>query len=94
MLNDSQKQLIELTKKTEDLKKQLKEYNQAIENILIELGEGSSFQDPEDGTVFEIVIPSGAFVSFKKMDYLRTKREGESRGSLSKTRAKELGYEI
>lgn len=94
MLTDEQKQVVALTKQVEALKNQLKELSPVLEESLTKLGIGSSFQDPEDGTVFEITQPTGTFISFKTVDYNRTKREGEVRGSLAKTRAKELGYDV
>jgi hypothetical protein len=94
MANEVQKKFIELSRKVEALKNELKEANSQIEGILVEIGVGSSFQDPTDGTVFEVVIPKGTFVSFKTIDYERTKREGETKGSLSLTRAKELGFKV
>lgn len=92
MLTDEQKKFIELSKKVENLKNELKDLNSAMEDLLTTIGVGKAFQDPEDGTVFEIVTPKGTFVSFKTVDYERTKRAGEARGSLSMARAKELGF--
>lgn len=94
MLTDEQKKFVELSKKLESLKNDVKELNSEIENLLTTIGVGKSFQDPEDGVVFEVVVPTGTFVNFKKVDYERTKRTGEARGSLSMTRAKELGFQI
>lgn len=87
-------QFISLAKKMEDLKRQLKEVQEPLQIVMAEIGLGSHFQDPTTGTVFEIVKPSGTFVSFKELDYERTRLEGESKGSLSMKRAQELGYKI
>jgi hypothetical protein len=92
MLTNEQKNFIEVSKKVESLKNELKELNSVMEDCLEMIGVGKAFQDPEDGTVFEIVIPKGTFVNFKTIDYERTKRAGEARGTLSMTRAKELGF--
>lgn len=92
MLTDEQKKLIEVSKKVEGLKNELKELGTEVEGLLTTIGVGKAFQDPEDGTVFEIVAPKGTFVSFKTVDYERTKRAGEARGTLSMARAKELGF--
>ena len=94
MLTDQQKRVIELTKQREELKEQLKTSGEELTTLLTELGVGTSFQDPEDNVVFEVVVPNGTFVSFKPIDYNRTKREGERAGSLSMKRAKELGFEL
>lgn len=94
MLTDSQKKIIDLSKKIEGMKNEMKNLNTEIERLLSEVGVGRSFQDPEDGVVFEIVSPKGTFVNFKTIDYERTKRAGETRGSLSVARAKELGFTV
>ena len=94
MLNDQQKRAIELTKQRENLKEQLKKSGEELELILTELGVGASFQDPTDNTVFEVIVPTGTFISFKSIDYNRTKREGERAGTLSVKRAKELGFDV
>jgi hypothetical protein len=93
-LTDAQMQFIELSKRSESLKKELKEVSEKMEGLMLSMGAGTHFQDRDDRTVFEIVVPEGTFVSFKKIDYNRTKREGESRGSLAATRAKDLGYSL
>lgn len=92
MLTNEQEKFIEVSKKVESLKNELKDLNAEVENLLTIIGVGKAFQDPEDGTVFEVVTPKGTFVSFKTVDYERTKRVGETRGTLSMARAKELGF--
>jgi len=94
MITDQQKKFIELTKQLEAVKEQRKEIGSQLEELANEIGVGSSFQDPEDKTVFEIVVPAGKYMYFDKIDYNRTRREGERSGSLSLKRAKDLGYEL
>jgi hypothetical protein len=94
MLTDLQKQFILVSKQIESLKDQLKELNEKSAEMMKEIGLGTSFQDPTDNTVFLIVEPNGTFIEFKKIGYERTRREGERSGSLSLTKAKELGYQI
>ena len=94
MLTDQQQKFIEVSKQLELLKEQRKEIGSQLEELANQIGIGSSFQDPEDKTVFEIVVPDGRYVYFDKIDYVRTRREGERSGSLSLKRAKELGYEL
>jgi uncharacterized coiled-coil DUF342 family protein len=94
MLTDQQKKFIEVTKELELLKEKRKEIGSQLEELANQIGVGSSFQDPEDRTVFEIVVPEGRYMYFDKIDYVRTRREGERSGSLSLKRAKELGYEL
>lgn len=94
MLTDEQKEAIEISKQIEQKVEELKQLNSKLDEILTNIGIGSSFQDPTDNTVFEIVIPKGQFTSFRHVGYERTKREGERAGSLSVKRAKELGFDL
>lgn len=93
-MNQAIQRFIELERKKEEVKKYFEELQSALESVVAEIGVGTYFQDPTDGTVYKTTIPEGRFVHFDKYGYLRTKREGESRGSLSMKEAKEQGYEI
>ena len=93
-LTDQQKQFIEISKRYETLKNELSEVKEKYTGLLQEIGVGTAFQDPDDGTVFEIVVPKGRFVYNEIIGYDRTRRDGERSGSLSLKRAKELGYNI
>jgi hypothetical protein len=90
-MNDLQAKTYELILKKEELKSQMKEVNAALESLLLELGEGNAFQ-AYDGTVVKVVSPNGKFISFDRIDFVRTKREGEVKGSLSKKEAEEMGF--
>ena len=85
---------IELERKKEEIKKYFDELAEATEALVEHVGVNGYFQDPVDNTVFKIIVPEGKFVHFEKFSYLRTKREGEKRGSLSMKEAKEQGYDI
>lgn len=85
---------IELERKKEEVKRYFEELSQATEELVQELGVNSYFQDPTDGTVFKLVVPEGRYVNFDKYSYVRTKREGETRGTLSVKEAKENGFEV
>jgi hypothetical protein len=87
-----EKEFVELTKKYEQLKKELKETRDKLVPLMSELGLNTYIQDPLDGTVFKIVEPKGTFVEFRKIDYVRTAREDESRGDLSKKEASDNGF--
>lgn len=68
-------------------------YSKAVEE-LAELGKvGFHFQDDE-GTVYQVEQATGKFVYFEKFEVKRTRREGEKAGTLSLTKARELGYEV
>jgi len=84
---------IELDKKKAEVKKFFDEYKAAVEAVVAEIKVGGHFQDGE-GTVYQTIIPEGRFVSFDKFSIARTRREGEKRGDLSLTKARELGYEV
>ncbi|NVM33970.1 MAG: hypothetical protein HWN81_00140 [Candidatus Lokiarchaeota archaeon] len=92
-MTDAQKQFIELEKKKNEIKKYFEELAEATQAVADELGVDGHFQDDE-GTVYQIVIPTGRFVAFDKIGYQRTRREGEKKGDLSLTKARELGYVV
>lgn len=88
LLTPAQQRLVEL-----DLRKpEIKAYYEELETTLVavarEVGVDGYFR-AEDGTVFKIVRPEGQFVTYKQVDFLRTKREGEARGTLSMKEAQE-----
>jgi hypothetical protein len=85
---------IELERKKEEVKKYFEELNNSIKEVVDEIGIGTFFQDPTDRTVYQIVEPEGRFVNYERYSYIRTKREGEVRGSLSVKKAEEAGFEL
>ena len=86
-------QFIELDKKKAEVKRFFEEYKVAVSALVEEIGVGGHFQDA-DGTVYQTAIPEGRFVAFDKFTVTRTRREGEKRGDLSLTKARDLGYEV
>ena len=60
MLTDQQKRFIELSKEREAMKDRLKESKEEMNQLLTEIGIGSTFQDPKDNTVFDTVTMSPA----------------------------------
>lgn len=90
-MNDLQAKAYDLILKKEELKAQMKEVNLALDVVLTELGEGNAFQ-AYDGTVVKVTVPTGTFIEFKRIDFVRTRREGEAKGSLSKKEAEEMGF--
>lgn len=93
MLSSAQTKYIELEKKKDSYKKFLEELKEATQAVVNEIGVGGHFQDA-DGTVYQVEESDGKFVYFDRFDIKRTRRIGEKSGSLSLTKAKELGYEI
>jgi len=92
-MTDAQKRFIELEKKKTEIKKYFEDLAEATQAVADEVGVDGHFQDAE-GTVYQIVIPAGKFVTFDKISYQRTRREGEKKGDLSMTKARELGYVV
>ena len=86
---EAAEKLIELDNK----KVEIKQYYEDLAAALEALGPDAHFQSP-DGQVFLVEEADGRYVKFEKLRYIRTKKEDEKRGELSKKRAQELGYEI
>jgi len=93
MLSSSQMKYIELEKKKDSYKKFLEELKEATQAVVNEVGVGGHFQDA-DGTVYQVEESDGKFVYFDRFEIKRTRRSGEKSGTLSLTKAKELGYEV
>ena len=92
-MTDAQKRFIDLEKKKNEIKKYFEDLAAATQAVADEIGVDGHFQDSE-GTVYQIVVPEGRFVKFEKIGYVRTRRVGETRGELSMTKARELGYTV
>lgn len=91
---ESQNKFLSLATEFEVLKEQYKKKQEELNSVMADLGIGAIFQDAETGLVFKIVKPSGTYVSFKEIDYVRTAKEGEKAGSLSKKEAEEKGFDL
>lgn len=85
----AKQKLVELSFKRDELKKKYEELNTELEEVLTKLGVDYFFQD-KDGTVYKVVVPKGSYVSFKHIDYVRTKRGEEKAGTLSVKEAQTL----
>ena len=88
-IESAKQKLVELSFKRDELKKQYEELNKELEGVLTYLGVDTFFQD-KDGTVYKVVVPKGSFVSFKHIDFVRTKRGDEKLGTLSMKEAEAL----
>lgn len=85
---------LENTKKYEDLQDQLVLVKTALQASMVDLGVGTLLQDPQTGLVYKIIKPKGTFVHFQDVDYVRTAKDAERSGSLSKKEAEEAGFVI
>ena len=92
-MTPTQAKFVELEKKKEEVKKYFEELNNALDEVYKETGFDGMFQDGE-GTVYKVVQPEGKFVAFDKIGYVRTKRPGEFKGSLSKKEAEGAGFKL
>jgi len=93
MLNNLQLKLIELDRKKEEVKKFYEEYANTVNALVTQHGVGFSFQD-YDGVVYQLVELDGKWINFERFGVERTRRPGETRGSMSLKKAKELGFNV
>ena len=89
-MTDAQKKFVELEQKRKQF---LEEFDAALQAVADEIRTGGYFQD-SDGVVYKIVTPTGRWVKFDTVSYLRTKRGDERQGTLSVKEATEHGFEI
>jgi hypothetical protein len=81
-LTDAQRRLVELDLRKPEIKAYYEELEQTVAAVAAEVGVDGYFAAP-DGTVYKIVKPEGQFVTYKQLDFHRTKRDGETKGTLS-----------
>jgi len=93
-MTDTQQKFLEISKRYEALKEEMKALKPTLQELMTELKVGTHFQDPETQLVYRIEVPTGTYVSFDPITYSRTKKVGEDKGSLAKSEAQKLGYNI
>ena len=92
-MTDKQKRFVELERRKDEIKKFYEDFEKATTELIGEQGLNSFFQD-EQGTVYKLVELDGRYVTFDRFGYIRTKRPGEDRGTLSMKEAKEHGFQV
>lgn len=92
-LTDAQQRLVKLDLARPAIDKYYEDLEQTLKDVQAEIGTDGFFQS-EDGTVYQIVKPNGTFVTFRELGFIRTKRSGEERGSLSVKKAQEAGFTV
>ena len=92
MTTEQQKKFLELAKYSEQLKEKQEEVRAELTALMTQVGYDASLQDPETLVVYKIVKPNGTFMYYRDIDYIRTALPGKRAGTLSKEKAKELGY--
>lgn len=90
----SKENFLEAAKSVESLKDQLESAYEKLNASMSELGLDTYVQDPETKLVYKIVKPKGTFTYYRDIDYVRTAKEGERAGTLSKKEAEEKGYSL
>ena len=89
---EKQARFLELAKYYEQLKEKIDDVRTEMEAAMLDLGLGTTLQDPHTLTVYKIVKPQGRFVYYYDLDFVRTAQEGERAGTLSKKEAESLGF--
>lgn len=92
-MTENQKRFVELERRKDEIKQFYADFERATLELIREQGVNSYFRD-EQGTVYKLVDCDGRFVKFDRYSYVRTKRPGEERGSLSMKEAKEHGFVV
>ena len=92
-MTPAQQRLFDLDLKKAEIDRYYEELEEAIKAVEAENGLGSMFQGP-DKVVFKIVKPAGTFITYKDLNYVRTKRPDESRGSLAAKEAEAAGFKL
>lgn len=75
------------------IKPQLDKLRDIKQRLVAAAGIGHMFQGP-DGVVYQIAEKRGQWVDFTPFEITRTRRPGESKGSLSLTAARDAGFEV
>lgn len=93
-MTDVQMKFLEISKRYETLKEEMKALKPTLLELMTEIGTGEMFQDPDSGLVYKIVVPTGTYISFDTISYNRTKKVGEDKGTLSKKDAEAAGFTL
>lgn len=91
-MTDAQQKFLELAKRYEELTEEMKEIKPKMQELMAEIKPGTMFQDTDTMLVYQVVIPKGKYMYFDPIDYVRTKKETERQGELSKKAAEEAGF--
>jgi hypothetical protein len=81
-LTAAQRRLVELDLHKPTITAYYDELEKVTAAVAAEVGINGYFA-ASDGTVYKIVQPSGAYITYKLLNFERTKRPGEARGTLS-----------
>jgi len=90
----NKQKFIELAKKYEQLSDELSLVREELNKEMLAVGLNEFAQDPETGIVYQVVKPTGTYISFREIDYIRTKKSDERAGSLSAVKAQAAGFTL
>lgn len=85
---------LENAKKYEALQEQLNQVRESLVTSMTDLGLGTYVQDLESGLVYKVTKPTGTFMYYRDIDYVRTAKATERAGTLSKKEAEEAGFTV
>jgi len=86
--------ILEIIRKYEKTKEEYKNVSKELTDSLLQMPLNHVFQDPTTNLVYKVVEPTGSYIEYKKISYVRTKKKDEKRGSLSKKEAESYGFVI
>src|SRR6185369_10269320 len=86
--------LIYIAKKREAILEQLKAVNEELEAALTAVGLNNFVQDPLTKVVYQVVKPKGTFISFKDIDYVRTRKTLDEKADLAMSTAEAAGFDL
>lgn len=89
-MTETQKRFVKLEKQRKTI---LEEFDTALQEVAAEVGVDGYFQD-EDGVVYKVTCPTGRWVKFDTVSYVRTRRDDEKQGTLSQKEATEAGFKV
>lgn len=87
-------EFLDLAKQYESISESLSKVREQMQAVMMEIGVDKYHQDPTTGLVYKIVRPKGTFIEFRVIDYVRTKKENERQGTLSKSEAEKAGFKL
>lgn len=93
-MTDKENSFLEAAKTVEKMKEDMENAYERLNTTMKELGIDTYVQDPETNLVYKITKPKGKFITFSDIDYVRTAKEGERAGTLSKKEATEKGFSL
>lgn len=94
MTQEQKDNFLSLVTQLEDLKDEIRSVSDKLNQAMAEVKFGTYIQDDITGLVYKIVKPNGTFTYYKDLDYVRTAKDGERSGSLSKKEAEENGFAV